>query len=109
MSVTDDLSRLRHMRDAARKITVFIEGESRQSLASDEKLQLSLVRLIEIIGEAAARVSNDLKEKHPQVPWQVIVNMRNRLAHAYFDIDLDVVWDQSHYLYRHCWSKLNRF
>lgn len=75
MSVTDDLSRLRHMRDAARKIAVFIEGENRQSLGEDEKLQLSLVRLVEIIGEAAARISDDLKEKYPQVPWQVITSM----------------------------------
>ena len=56
-------------------------------------LQLALVRLIEIIGEAAARLSDDLKSEHNDIPWTAIVGMRNRLVHAYFDIDLDVVWD----------------
>lgn len=56
-------------------------------------LQLALVRLIEIIGEAASRLSDDIKTKHASVPWVAIVGMRNRLIHAYFDIDLDVVWD----------------
>lgn len=93
MSLIDDRTRLRHMLEAAQKIITFTKGESRESLEADEKLQLSLIRLVEIIGEAAARMSTDLKQRNSSVPWTAIVGMRNRLIHAYFDIDLDVVWD----------------
>jgi uncharacterized protein with HEPN domain len=51
-----------------------------------------LVKCVEIIGEAAARVGADTKGTYPQIPWAQIVAMRNRLVHAYFDIDLDQVW-----------------
>lgn len=56
-------------------------------------LALSLVRCIEIIGEAASRVSGETRMLVPQIPWPDLVGMRNRLVHAYFDIDLDRVWD----------------
>jgi uncharacterized protein with HEPN domain len=93
MSAIDDKTRLQHIRDAAQKIITFTEGKERSALAEDDMLQLALVRLVEIIGEAAARLSDDLKMKHSDIPWAAIVGMRNRLVHAYFDIDLDVVWD----------------
>lgn len=56
-------------------------------------LVLSLVKSIEIIGEAASRVSKESRERSPEIPWAVIVAMRNRLIHAYYDVDLDRVWD----------------
>jgi uncharacterized protein with HEPN domain len=56
-------------------------------------LVLSLVKSIEIIGEAAARVSESTCARYPEIEWSSIVGMRNRLVHAYFDIDLDRVWD----------------
>lgn len=55
-------------------------------------LVLSLVKDVEIIGEAATNVSKECREKHPQIPWRNLIGMRNRLIHAYFDINLDVVW-----------------
>jgi uncharacterized protein with HEPN domain len=54
---------------------------------------LALTRCIEVIGEAAARVSGELKASHPEVPWADIIGMRNRLVHAYFEIDLVRVCD----------------
>ena len=81
------------MLEAAQKIVQFTESETRESLSADEKLQLAIVRLIEIIGEAASRISDEFRDKHPQIPWIAIRGMRNRLVHAYFDIDLDVVWN----------------
>jgi uncharacterized protein with HEPN domain len=93
MSAIDDKTRLQHIRDAAQKIINFTDGKTRESLAKDDMLQFALVRLVEIIGEAAARLSDDLTAKHSDIPWTAIVGMRNRLVHAYFDIDLDVVWD----------------
>lgn len=54
---------------------------------------MGLVKCVEIIGEAAARIGEETKERNPQIPWAQIVAMRNRLVHLYFDIDLDQVWN----------------
>ncbi len=89
----DDRTRLQHMLDAAREACFFASGQTRESLDTDRKLALSLVRDIEIIGEAASRVSDECQNENPLVPWRNIVAMRNRLIHAYFDVDLDRVWD----------------
>ena len=90
---SDDRVRLRHMLDAAKEARAFAHGRTRYDLDTDRMLALSLVRLIEIIGEAATRVSDAHRQSSPQVPWPSIVAMRNRLVHAYFDINLDLVWD----------------
>jgi uncharacterized protein with HEPN domain len=66
--------------------------ETRSSLDSDRKLSLALVRLIEIVGEAAAYVSKDKQSQLLEIPWKNVIGMRNRMIHAYFDVDLDVVW-----------------
>ncbi|MDE0302365.1 MAG: DUF86 domain-containing protein [Gammaproteobacteria bacterium] len=83
---------LRHMLDAARKVQAFTEGKERRDLNEDEKLLLSLVKLIEIIGEAAVQISETSRKQLPTLPWPNIIGMRNRLVHAYFDINHDVVW-----------------
>jgi len=62
-------------------------------LATDRMLTLSLVKAIEIIGEAASKVTKECQDAHPDVPWQDIVAMRNRLIHAYFDINLGILWN----------------
>jgi uncharacterized protein with HEPN domain len=93
MSASDDQTRLRHMLDAAWKVIAFTQYESRESLERDEKLHLALVRLIEIIGEAASRLSDTFRDTHPDIPWAAIIGMRNRLIHAYFSVDLDRVRD----------------
>ncbi len=56
-------------------------------------LSLSLVRLLEIIGEATNGVSDVFREKHTHIPWKKMIGLRNRLIHGYFDINLDIVWD----------------
>lgn len=89
----DDAIRVRHMLDAANEALSFSKGKTRGDLDQDRKLVLSLVRLIEVIGEAAAQVSKEFQKSNPGIPWAVIVGMRNRLIHAYFDVDLDRVWD----------------
>ncbi len=70
----------------------FIAGKNREDLNADRMLALALVRSIEIIREAGARVSEEGRSGVPEVPWREIVAMRNRLIHAYFDVDLDLVW-----------------
>ena len=81
------------MRDAAVEARGFIAGCDRQTLDSNRMLVFAMVRAIEIIGEAEANVSSECRERHPQIPWADIIGMRNRLVHAYFDIDLDILWN----------------
>lgn len=87
-----DRVRLRHMLDAAREALAFAQDRTLDDVRNDRMLALSLVKELEIIGEAAGRVSEDVKAMAPEVPWPVLVGMRNRLIHAYFDIDAEIVW-----------------
>jgi uncharacterized protein with HEPN domain len=89
----DDAIRVRHMLDAAREAMSFATGRSRADLDRDRMLVLAIVKDVEIIGEAAARTTSATRHAHPEVPWAQIIAMRNRLIHAYFDVDLQVVWD----------------
>lgn len=91
----EDKVRLQHMLDAALEIRQYVQSSRREDLDKDRKLVHSLVRLFEIIGEAASQVSEELSEDIPEIPWSVIIGMRNRLIHAYFSINLDVVWSTS--------------
>lgn len=92
MTAIDDLTRLHHMQDAAREALVFTSGKTRADLNNDRMLVLAVVKDLEIIGEAAGRISAECRATHPEIPWAVMVGMRNRLTHAYFAIDLDIVW-----------------
>lgn len=89
----DDSTRLHHMLEAAREAMAFVHGRTRADLDTDRQLALSLVKCIEIVGEAASGISQPFRRQHPEVPWRAIVAMRNRLIHGYFDIDHDRVWD----------------
>jgi uncharacterized protein with HEPN domain len=80
------------MLDATTEALEFIQGMRRADLDRNRMLVLSLVKELEIIGEAANKVSAELRSQHSAIPWLDISGMRNRLIHAYFDIDLDVVW-----------------
>ena len=91
----EDRIRLRHMLDASLEIRQYVTLSTREDLDKDRKLVHSLVRLLEIIGEAASQVSDELRENTEEIPWFVIIGMRNRLVHAYFSINLDVVWETS--------------
>lgn len=81
------------MLDAALEALSFIRGRGKDDLRSNRMLALSLIKEIEIIGEAASRVSPELKQSLQSIPWADIVGMRNRLIHAYFEIDFDILWD----------------
>lgn len=80
------------MLDASRKARASIEGRNREDLASDEQLFLALQRLIEIIGEAAKKVSSGTRSQAAGIEWAAIAGMRDRLIHAYFDVNPDLVW-----------------
>ena len=89
----DDRVRFGHMLDAAKQAAEFCQGRSRNELDTNSMLSLSLVRLLEIIGEAARAVSADGRAAHTAIPWKKIIGMRDRVVHGYFDINLDVVWE----------------
>ena len=87
-----DLIRIRHMLDAASDALNFTAGRQRTDLDNDRQLLLSIVKSIEIIREAASKVSASTREAQQQIPWHAIITMRHRLVHGYFDIDHEVVW-----------------
>jgi uncharacterized protein with HEPN domain len=93
MSSHDDQVSMRHMLEHTREARRMISGRERSGLKSDRMLQLAMTRLIEIIGEAASRVSTSTREKHKEIPWPDIMGMRNRLVHGYDMVDLDLLWD----------------
>ncbi len=87
-----DLIRIRHILDAMGKASGFIEAKSRRDLETDEMRALATVRLLEIIGEAAFKVSEATRTAHPEIPWREMSGTRNRLIHAYEEVDYDIVW-----------------
>ncbi len=93
MARHEDRIRLRHMLDHAEEAVEMALDRSREDMDADRQLNLSLVRLLEIVGEAAARVSQESRNKYSDIPWMAIVGLRNRLIHGYADVDLDIVWD----------------
>ncbi len=80
------------MIDAAEAVDAFMAGRNRAELDSNRMLLFAVVRAIEVLGEAAARVSDETRQTAPDIPWNAIVGMRNRLVHGYFNIDADIVW-----------------
>ena len=78
---------------AARKIAEFSRGYSMDRFEEDELMQHAVMRLIQIIGEAARKISPEFKEGHPEIPWFGIIGMRNRLIHEYFRVIPEKVWE----------------
>lgn len=79
-----------------RKVTCYVAGVSRVDFLTDRRTQQAVVLNLITVGEAAARVASeyaDFTEAHPEIPWRQMRGMRNRMAHGYFDINLDIVWD----------------
>ena len=88
-----DAARIRHMLDAAREAMGFMRGRTRQALENERLLSLAIVRLLEIVGEAARQVSESTRRLYPAVPWAKIAGMRNHLIHGYDVIEFEVVWE----------------
>ena len=90
MSRSDD-NRLEDIVDAAAEIAAVV-AEGRERFERDRLVQLATERLLEIIGEAMAKMSIGFREEHPQVEWPQVIGMRNLLAHAYHRVDIELVW-----------------
>jgi len=93
MTRHDAQVRLRHMLDHAREAIDMLGDRSLDDLRGSRQLQLALIQLIQIVGEAAARVPDEVRRQHPDVPWHEAAGMRNRLIHGYDVIEFAVVHD----------------
>lgn len=87
-----DANRLRDMLDAARNAIAFAEGKSRQSLDDNLMFAYALVRAVEIVGEAATKITDATRDSYPEIPWKNIIGMRNRIVHDYNNVDDDILW-----------------
>jgi len=87
-----DRVRLAHILEYAELVSEWLSRVRKESFFDNKQLQASIIRQIEVIGEATKNVSPSLKEKHPEIPWKEISGMRDMLIHEYFDVDLEEVW-----------------
>ncbi|MBU0610805.1 MAG: DUF86 domain-containing protein [Armatimonadetes bacterium] len=88
-----DVTRLWHMLEAARHVLGFAEGRKETDLNQDLQFGFAIERGLEIIGEAAAQASKETRAQLPRLEWPKIVGLRNRMAHVYFSIDAEVIWE----------------
>jgi uncharacterized protein with HEPN domain len=91
MTPRDEIS-MRQMLDHAVEASRFASGKRREDLDTDRLFHLAMTRLLEIVGEAAGRVSLSTREQYPQIAWPQIVGLRNRLIHGYDQVDCDILW-----------------
>jgi uncharacterized protein with HEPN domain len=96
MSQRNDTLSMRQMLDHAREAIAMAEGRTLAELGDNRVLELALVRLVEVVGEAATRVSPEGRQRYPSVPWRGVVGMRNRLIHGCDVVDLQILWDTIH-------------
>ena len=89
----DDSLYFAHMLDMARKAVSKTRRINRDVYDGDENLRLALTHLVQVIGEAARRVSTEGRTSHPEIPWFEITGMRSKIVHDYMDVDEDVVWE----------------
>lgn len=88
-----DRNRLLDMREAAQRAVTFTQGKARADLEADEQLLgFAVVRAIEVVGEAASKITPAARQQLPQIPWHNIIGMRNRVIHDYLNVDYDIVW-----------------
>ena len=92
MKQSEDTARIRHMLESALEACQFLGDKAFDDFRDNRLFGNAIVRSLEVVGEAASQVTNEYKITHPSIEWRVIISMRNRLIHAYFDIDFWVVW-----------------
>jgi uncharacterized protein with HEPN domain len=92
MSKRNDLVPMGDMLDLGRRVIEKIRIVNKEQFDADENLRITVMHLIQTIGEAARRVSDEGRQAHPDIEWPEIVGMRNRLVHDYTNIDFDAVW-----------------
>jgi uncharacterized protein with HEPN domain len=96
MTRHDDTTRLRHMLDHALDAVDMAQGRQRQDLESDRQFCYAMTHVVGIIGEAAAHISPEGRDRWPDIPWHGVIGLRNRLIHGYDAVDLDILWTIIH-------------
>jgi uncharacterized protein with HEPN domain len=84
---------LQHIRDSLSQIESYVAGYSYEQFLKDKKTQDAVIRQLEMIGEATTNLASTFKESHPNIPWREIADFRNVLAHEYWDVDIEIVWN----------------
>ena len=87
-----DKIRILHMIESSKKAQEFLADKTYDELQRNEQLSFAIVRALEIVGEAASQITQETRDKYPNIPWRNIISMRNKLIHAYFDINYRIVW-----------------
>jgi uncharacterized protein with HEPN domain len=87
-----DAAYLWDMREALRSVRTFIAGKTLTDFLGEELLQSAVIRQLTVLGEAASRVSTDLRNRHPQIPWRTIVGLRNVVVHQYDKVEPADIW-----------------
>ena len=88
-----DLDRIEDILGASRDVTEFCQGLSRDQFECQKVIRFAILHSLTIIGEAASRLSEEIRTLHPEVPWRRIIAFRHRLVHGYGELDLDLVWE----------------
>jgi len=88
-----DKVRIQHMIDAINKINIYVGHSDKPAFEGDAKLQDACIRQLQIIGEAARKISNDFHANHPEIPWSEVIGLRNVVIHDYAGIDSDIIWN----------------
>jgi uncharacterized protein with HEPN domain len=89
----DDRVYLNHMLDAITQVETYLNSATKQQFIEENMLHDAVIRQLEIVGEASRNISEEIQEKYSLVPWGQIIAMRNRIVHAYFDVNLEIAWD----------------
>ena len=90
--VIDDITRILHMLEEAQTAVSFCKDMTFEEFCNDRRTINATIRSIEVIGEAASKTSKPFREKYNSIDWRDVISMRNVLAHAYFEIDYEIVW-----------------
>lgn len=96
MSVRSAVELLAHMREAAGQAVIFVDGLAKEDFLADKRTQQAVILNLIILGEAATKLMDNhpaVAEANPEIEWRSMRGMRNRIAHGYYDINLDVVWE----------------
>lgn len=91
-----DINRIKHMLDAALEAQEFMQDVTFDELVEDRKTSQTVIRSLEVICQAASKISKELRQDYSEIPWKDIIGMRNWLIHAYFDIDYEHIWNTVH-------------
>ncbi len=90
--MSSDIVFLEHIRDSLREVQTFIKNEDYESFLENRMVQNAVMRSFEVVGEAARRVSPEFREAHPEAPWRLMGDFRNKLIHDYFELDPEIIW-----------------